>query len=287
MTFTKEEQENLRIIQDIELKMLDEINRICEKYNLNYSVAGGTLLGAVRHSDFIPWDDDIDIDLKREDFYKLIEVLPTELSSEYEFVNFTDFNGYFCDFIPRVFYNNCKVKNSFMSDDGTKNLANDDRINGVFIELYCLHETKSSTVKKQILKTKIIYGLAMGHRYFNFDGKKYSLAEKIAVSVLSSIGKIIPLKKIIKIYEKNCNTVKTNNGNCYFKPSVPLPVQENNVFKKHLFDGYEMHKMRNTFVSVPKNYEEILISLYGDWKSLPPEKDRKPSHFSLNNIELY
>ncbi|MCR5207159.1 MAG: LicD family protein [Eubacterium sp.] len=159
--FTENEKKNLYAIQNIELKLLDEIDRICKKHGLTYFVAGGTLLGAIRHNDFIPWDDDIDIDLKREDFKKLIEVLPDELSDEFEFVNYNSFGDKFCDFIPRVFYNDCSVINSFRSPDGSTNLANDKRINGVFVELYCLHETDERSVKRQIFTTKLLYGLAM------------------------------------------------------------------------------------------------------------------------------
>lgn len=287
MVFNEKQKDNIQKIQDVEIKILEELDRICKKYNLEYSVAGGTLLGAVRHNDFIPWDDDIDVDLRREDFQKLLEVLPTELSDEFEFVNYSDFGECFCDFIPRIFYNKCKVRNSFSSPDGENNLANDPRLNGIFIELYCLHDTTSKTVKKQIMKTKIIYGLAMGHRYFRFSTEKYSFVEKAEVFILSTIGKLIPLKTIFEMYEKNCNMVSAGEGEMFFKPSVPLPVQERNVFDKSLFSGFEYHKMRNAMVKIPGKYEAVLELLYGDWRQLPPEKDRKPSHFNLDEVAIY
>jgi len=286
MVFTENELNNLDMIQNIELKILEEFDRICRKYNINYSVAGGSLLGAIRHSDFIPWDDDIDIDLKCDDFKRLIEILPKELPSEYEFINYNDFGEYFCDFIPRIFYKNCKVKNSFSSEDGKSNLVNDNRINGIFIELYCLHNTNRKCVKKQIFKTKIIYGLAMGHRYFKFNSDKYSFFERIAVNVLSNAGKHLKIKTIFRLYEKNCNLIKEKNSNMFFKPSVPLAVQEKNIFPKEYFSKYESHIMRNNMVSIPTDYNKILVSLYGDWKSLPPEDERKPSHFNLEYLKL-
>ena len=91
MKFTEIQQANLTKVQDIELKILRELDRICSKYDLKYSLSVGTLLGAIRHKDFIPWDDDIDIDLRRDDYDKLLSVLPNELGDEFEFVNYNEF----------------------------------------------------------------------------------------------------------------------------------------------------------------------------------------------------
>lgn len=287
MKFTEKQQENLTKVQDIELLILRELDRICKKYNLNYSLSGGTLLGAVRHKDFIPWDDDIDIDLRRDDFNKLISVLPDELGNDFEFVNYNEFGEYFCDFIPRIFYKKSKAVNSFSVDGGKTNFANDDRMNRVFIELYCLHDTESSKVKSQIFKVKTIYGLAMGHRFMPSSSDNYSLVQKLEVAVLSNFGKLIPMKKIHAMYEKCVNSVSTGNGDLYFKPSVPLPVQERNVFKKELFSEYVYLPIRNDKASSPAEYIKILESLYSNWSELPPEKDRHPGHFDLDNVEIW
>ncbi|HAS37475.1 MAG TPA: hypothetical protein DCS04_02515 [Ruminococcaceae bacterium] len=287
MKFTEIQQANLTKVQDIELKILRELDRICSKYDLKYSLSGGTLLGAIRHKDFIPWDDDIDIDLCRDDYNKLLSVLPNELGDEFEFVNYNEFGEYFCDFIPRIFYRNSKAVNSFSVDGGKTNFANDDRMNRVFIELYCLHDTDSKTVKKQIFKVKMIYGLAMGHRYVPSDNSGYSAIQKAEVAFLSSVGKRMPLKRIFSMYEKCVNEIPTGSGDLYFKPSVPLPVQERNVFDKKLFAEYQYVDIRNDKAKAPCEYIKILESLYSDWKKLPPEKDRHPGHFDLDNVEIW
>ena len=252
--FTEEQKARLHEIQGIELAILREVDRICKKYNLHYSLSGGTLLGAIRHKDFIPWDDDIDIDLKRDDFNKLLSVLPEELGEDFEFINYNEFGEYHCDFIPRIYYRKSKAVNSFSTDGGKNNFANDARMNRIFIELYCLHDTETKLVKKQIFKVKMIYGLAMGHRLIPTDSSNYSFMQKAQVAVLTTMGKMMPLKKIYKMYEDCVNSVKTGDGDLYFKPSVPLPVQHRNVFPKDFFASYTEVPIRDDMAMAPAEY---------------------------------
>lgn len=284
--FTDEQKAKLYEIQNIELKILGEVDRICKKYDLNYSLGGGTLLGAIRHKDFIPWDDDIDIDLKREDFNKLLSVLPDELGDEYEFLNYDSYGDYHCDFIPRIFYRGSKAVNSFSDNSGKNNLANDPRINRIFIELYCLHDTDSKKVKRQIFKVKTIYGLAMGHRYFSTDTSGYSALQKAQAAVLTTLGKRMSLKKIYEMYEKCVSEVESGKGDLYFKPSVPLPVQHRNVFPKTFFSKYVEVPLRDGTATAPGEYIKMLESLYTNWQQLPKEKDRHPGHFELMSTQI-
>ena len=77
-----------------QLEVLEDVDRVCKKHGIRYFADWGTLLGAVRHGGFIPWDDDLDICMKRQDYTRFLEIAPKELPAEYKILNFhTPYNG--------------------------------------------------------------------------------------------------------------------------------------------------------------------------------------------------
>lgn len=82
--------EDLKRVQRIELEILEEVIRVCNENNINYFLEAGTLLGAMRHSGFIPWDDDIDIGMLRSDYDKFMEIAPNKLTNGFTLQHFSN-----------------------------------------------------------------------------------------------------------------------------------------------------------------------------------------------------
>ena len=95
---------DLTKVHEVNLKLLKEIDRICRKYKIKYALDSGTLLGAVRHGGFIPWDDDVDVMFTRKNYEMFAKVVRRELPEDMSFVEPNEYHGgkAFYDFISRV-----------------------------------------------------------------------------------------------------------------------------------------------------------------------------------------
>ena len=140
-------QEQLQKMQEVELDLFKAFIEVCEKLQLKYYLLGGTLLGAVRHKGFIPWDDDIDVGMPRKD-YEIFIQKAQDLLPEHYFVQ----NCYTDGKLPMAF---CKIRNSNTTFIETS--VKDFKINhGIFIDIFPLdYYPQDKKKKKQFYKKKL------------------------------------------------------------------------------------------------------------------------------------
>jgi lipopolysaccharide cholinephosphotransferase len=261
-------------------KLLAEVDRICKKHDIKYYMWAGTLLGAVRHNDFIPWDDDVDLSFKREDYEKFLKVAPAELGEAFQLVMPGEDDKFF-DMIPKLNYVASTVRTP-----GEDELFYDNKHNRVALDVFCLDDACTGLMfKLQVFRIKMVYGYAMGHRR-SLDMDKYHGFTKLYVKLLSIIGKHMSMEKIIKKYNK-ASMWKKGKGSDYCIFNERIYVIHNKFSKKWFNDEADYNIRGNMYKSV-KDYDGLLSSLYGNYMELPPEDKRVPIHSGeLDQIKVY
>lgn len=252
------EPELLRKVQLTELEVLYEIDRVCEKHNIQYALLGGTLLGAIRHDGFIPWDDDIDICMMRKDYEKFIEVCKTDLNNSYMLHNQETDKLYWLPFLK------IRKKGTIYKQEVQSKIHS--VCDGVWVDVFPLDYVKN--LKSAKIKTWLVGEIrAIVELRLNPELKQIGILKKIILG----ISKILPVKKWIQLQQKiivsNCKYDFCKNFGSPYSPEKELwPV--NWVFPtvKHKFEDGEF--------PISNSWDEMLTRQYGDYMQLPPEEKR-------------
>lgn len=280
----QEEEEYMEHAHNILMKLTKEFDRVCSKLGLRYYVIGGSLIGIIRHQGLIPWDDDVDVAMFREDYeilrQKAPEIWPKD--SAFLFLDYDQFGeNVFYDFFTRLIYMEEEISTRLFKKVSGK--AREDIQNKLALDIFVLENADRSKIKHTIVTTMIkgLYALAMGHRGY-VDYKEYAFLPKAMLMILKAVHKIgglIPLNGMFYIYEKlrgyarnkDCSEVfESNNGAINYMPWR---------YKKTIYGQGKRMKMCDYDVMVPEDCDALLKGKgYGDYMMLPSVNCRKPSH---------
>ena len=256
-------QEELKKLQNNMLELLIEFDRICRKYKIRYSIDGGTLLGAVRHKGFIPWDCDIDVDILEEDYKYFKEACKKELDSKKFYLqdHLTDKNYRWA--YARLLRENTVYTRAGYSHMNVKN--------GVFIDIFTMENTPDNICIRYIYK---FFCALIRKLLWSEAGKKVhpSLFMRGLYNLLSKISKknIFKFKNIIsKIFSKNQKSIYIMSVGAHYSKSCPFG------YKRSFFDNLKEYTFENYKFYGYANYDWVLKSLYGDYMKLPSEEERK------------
>ena len=253
----------------IELDLLAEFDRVCKKHSIRYQIFAGTLLGAVRHSGFIPWDDDIDVCLLREDYDRLIK-------------NRDEFrHPYFLqtpDNDKRFFSVHTRLRNSETTGI-IKGQADESYNNGIFMDVFVMDVYVSSGICRSIQKffLKILTGL-LTSRYMRL-GSITGLATRILRVVAKVVSSIVPFRLLLRLRDGVCMMNKFKCG----EKRVSLVSNNNSFTEKYwLYSDEMLDSMEFPFENIsvwgPRFYNSILGRIYGDYMQFPPMADRGKWH---------
>ena len=246
-------------IHAVQLSILDEVDRLCKENGIKYFLSGGTLLGAIRHKGFIPWDDDIDLWMTRKNYKNFKKVMRMQMSDKFCAVD------YFSDIhFPLSIMKIEKVGTRYV--EGI--FSNIDMTSGIYIDIFPLDNIWLPAYK---LQTAILIKL-QSIRDFKLrkDGKKNAGTLK---KILYSAMPLVLCRALTEFTLRFFNIFPTKYKNQLSHRGRFWPkFTESDV--EDLFDTAYCGKM----YPVPRNYDAILTKCYGDYMKLPPEDKREPIH---------
>lgn len=276
-----EEKAHVARSQEILLKLLVEFDRVCTKYHLRYFLNCGSVIGAVRHHGFIPWDDDIDVIMYQEDFDELVKHAAEEWKEEGDMrlVKYTQMgNGAMLDFMHRLMYMGEEhPTNTF---DKVSGKAEASLFNHCCLDIYLLNKASANKKIQNIntLLLQAVYGLAMGHRtYVDFETyKHHDWFTRFVIHVTSGVGKILPVSFISFLHEFFARR--------FDKKDTPYVYETNGyaaklIFDRELFGDGVRVDVCGYQIMIPALYDRYLEEHgYHNYMKFPPANMRKPMH---------
>jgi len=250
------------------LSIMDEVDRICQVYQLHYYLMCGSCLGALRHKGFIPWDDDLDIAMPRADFDKFIELIEKQ-SEKKPVLN----NQFYLRWISTEQYYNqdfakvCIKGTVFKADDGKA-----DQNAGIFIDVFPLESC--SHFSERIARVSRIYKHLHSCLYLK-GAKKGAMDWRLRHWLRNLIVKVIPNRYIYKFMLWIIRPKDVNNIEYQALFATPYPIQRQVFPKSWHGDGHRM-QFENRFYLCPSEPDKVMRLIYGDnYMDLPPINKRK------------
>lgn len=258
------EEISLRELQLLELEILKEFDKYCRKNNLSYMLAAGTLLGAVRHEGFIPWDDDIDILMPREDY----EVFRDNFTHErYSVKSIKNTIGW-----PYSFSKCIDTKTELEES------VHEVEPIGVFIDIFPLDGLPENTVLSKIhfLKLCVLKGILAYGLIANRPKKEKRLI-KIIKGSISKACRLFNREKVINRIDSLASKYPYRNSKYVAHQVLGYGFKER--IEKIKMDSYKEFRFESGYYYGPIGYDDYLTNLFGEYMVLPPIEKRISHEF--------
>lgn len=251
----------------IEIDLLNNLLDVCKKYNIKVYAFAGTILGAVRHKGFIPWDDDIDVCMVRDDYERFLEVASKEF--KYPYFLQTPLSDKEC------FFGCSRLRNSETTGFITT-LKSVSSNSGIFIDIFVLDGFIEDTklYKKQLKEKELVEKLITAYHpeYVSNRFKKV-----ISYVLKYTFCKAVKYEKVVGWYNKILSRYNSVTNRLSILTSPDSFIQRYWCWKSDLDEVVYMD-FENIKIPVPYNYEKMLTNMYGNYMQLPPKEKRGDWH---------
>ena len=249
-------ENNSQQLKDAQLNLLKDFIFFCKKNKLRYYLVYGSALGAVRHLGFIPWDDDIDVGMPRNDYEKFIELWSKSGSNKKLFLQTTSTDPHF-----PLLYAKLRLNGSLFLESYFKHLA---MHHGIFIDIFPFDGVAENRLQRMYsrimvrsLKRLIISKLEIRGRNLLFETLLYLISRIIPIGVLTKMA-----KKIVTAHRYD----ESRKVSCLVEDQIPVDRSVFGVGKIGEFEGMT--------IVLPSEVEEYLTMMYGDYMSIPKVSER-------------
>lgn len=253
---------SLQELKQLELNMLKYIDYICKKYHIRYYLDSGTLLGAVRHNGFIPWDDDIDIVVDRNDYRKLLTLL-TEENERYKVLSMYQYRDY-----PYLF--------AKLVDTETELIEKQFPIKemGVFVDIFPIDHLPSNILKRRI--SQLYIRIMRKALLLRMNQERNVKAEKVIDKLILLFFADKDWRRIMQRIDAYLTKKATNDTK--IKTNIVASSKPYRDVPKEYFGEPVTLQFEDSKFLAPRAYEEYLSILYGNYMTLPPESERVTNH---------
>ena len=268
---------NMELLHKVDMDIVKQVVSICDAHGLKYYMLGGTMLGAIRHKGFIPWDDDIDLGMPREDYETFLEIAEKELPDYFRVVNYRNDPNYQY-YITRVQDTQTRVVE--------ERIGNDSKYTCASIDIFPIDGTPNNPIARKIYFFRVLYHRALMSLCYkdSIDRKrKRSAKEKLLLWVMERI----PVEKLTTPYKQKCKIDKLLRsqkvegakyiGNIMgaYRTREIVPADFYGEGAYYPFEDMQLRGMAKA--------DAYLTFTYGDYMQLPPEDQRK-THFRILEI---
>lgn len=269
MAYNIEDNTELRALQLVELEIMKVFVKICEKHKLRYAMIGGTMLGAIRHKGFIPWDDDIDVGMPREDYEKFLTIVRDELPEHYDFLNYKQ-NPDYLRYFSRVVDTRVEVFNASYART---------RVEHAWIDIFPLDGMPKTKLGRYIhfwhmTAWKFFYHASCFDELVNLNRAGRPAYQRMLIKFMqvTRIGSRMDTRKLMLRLEKLMTRYSVEDHEYGISLFGAYMLKE--IMPKRIFGEGALYPFEDSAFVGPVEYDEFLTLLYGDYMTPPKDKNK-------------